>query len=82
MYDIISQSDNCGYYTVLHKNICTLTEARDLRYCNGDLVVYGGTNKVVRSDMWLCKDWLEAGYETYALRKIKEVLDEATRTNR
>jgi len=68
-YDVVHVRDATGELLVLHSGVSSVEDAKNLRKCSGDLVVYGGTNHVVVSNEWLW-EWEKEDPTSYASRCI------------
>lgn len=69
MYDVIFGHGRS--WSVIRQNLPSLKKAKEARVLIGDVVVYSGTAKVVRSEDWL-DEWEKQDKGCYAQRRIKE----------
>ena len=71
MFDIIFKKDNAlvPQFSVMSSNHQTLEDAKAARIISGDLVVYHGTDTVVRLETWLW-DWEKKDNNSYAYRQV------------
>lgn len=71
-YDVVFWNDTYkDNRFVVAKGLTSLVDARNKRQQSGDLVIFSGTDEVVKNPAWLW-DWEKANPNSYARRYVED----------